>query len=151
MFYSRDARGRGRSLLQLWCQQLAWQKCSQPGFQIPVTIMKRLLQTSLSEASSQEEWGPLMLSEAERIGGWNGDRPGHWPGLQPALFVQSLCTSEFARLSWASARVSLGFRMVACTLDHIAVREGLGFSKRPSQWLAPSSGAPVLLIRTSYP
>lgn len=53
--------------LQLWCQQLAWQKCSRPGFQIPVTIMKRLLQTSLSEVSSQEEWGPLILSGAKRI------------------------------------------------------------------------------------
>lgn len=105
-FYSKEAKGRSRSLLQLRCQQLAWQKCSQPDCQIPVTIIKRLLQTSLSKASSQEEWGPLILSGAKRIGGWNGDRPGCWPGLQPALFVQNLCTAELARLSWASARVS---------------------------------------------
>lgn len=71
-----EARGRHGSLLQHQCQQLAWHKCSQPGFQIPVTIMKRLLQTTLYEACSQEEGEALILSGAKRTGGWSGDGAG---------------------------------------------------------------------------
>lgn len=112
--------------------------------------MKRLLQMPLYEASSQEEREPLILSGARRIGGWSGDRPGYWPGPQPAVCPEAL--HSWTRQAILDQRQGeLGSRVVVGTWDHTAFREGWPARRGPASGQTCSLEASVLLTRTSYP
>ena len=136
IFYLKEARGKRGSSPQHRCQQLARQKYPRPGLHIPVTIMKRLLQTSLYEASSQEEREPLILSGARRIGGWRGDRPGCWPGPQLAVCPET--PHRWTRQAILDqCQGELGSRAVVGTWDHTAVREGWPARRGPASGRHP--------------